>query len=242
MIGSVDIDDQQAISIPVRYSKATSKAKAQSTKKAWKPALEQQPAPRLKPEYYQSMQAKFGSQSNSQAPSQSQTQRKPTESQLIEASKAGFASSGSQGLANSFTTGQVPPSTTMVDPKDRYSAEVKGYTKYVIKRDNGPNEAEPSQATQASGRTVVDGILSMRAGLDDEQDEEADEGDKEPQYETVEKTDLVKGYRFGASYIPVEDELFEPMVTSKGIEVLNFFPSSGVCACRQACGLADLLR
>lgn len=232
-IGSMEINEHQVISINVRYSKATSKAKSKSTKKAWKPALDQQPAPRLKPEYYQNMQANFAPGASQSSQSQSQSQRKPTDSQMYEASKAGYASfaNGTQGLANAFSTGQVPPAKEAADPRDRFSAEVKGYTKYVIRRENVTAAENETQATQSgsSKMTIKDGILSSKAGLEDE-DEEDEEAlaSKAAEVQTVEKEDLVKAYRFGSSWVPMEEGIFEPMATNKGIEVLNFFPSAGV--------------
>jgi len=58
-------------------------------------------------------------------------------------------------------------------------------------------------------------------------DGEGDQDEEEP----VAKEDIVKAWRFGSTWVPMEQDTFEPLDTRKGVEVLGFFPRSAV-SCR----------
>jgi ATP-dependent DNA helicase 2 subunit 2 len=46
--------------------------------------------------------------------------------------------------------------------------------------------------------------------------------------EVVAKEDIVKAWRFGSTWVPMEADTFEPLDTRKGVEVLGFFPRDAV--------------
>ncbi|KAF8575921.1 ku80-like protein [Ramaria rubella] len=84
-----------------------------------------------------------------------------------------------------------------VDSEDTY-ALLDNKTQYFVQRD---------------ARIQADDTHS------DDEDETQDEGG-----ETVEKEDLVRGYKYGASFVPIEaEEEFERLAAKPGIEICGFF-------------------
>ncbi|KDQ17714.1 hypothetical protein BOTBODRAFT_155793 [Botryobasidium botryosum FD-172 SS1] len=58
-------------------------------------------------------------------------------------------------------------------------------------------------------------------------DEDGDEDEeKEKIYEKVEKEQLVKAFKYGATWVPSEEDAWEKLHTVKGIDVLQFFDAS----------------
>ncbi|EJT98868.1 SPOC domain-like protein [Dacryopinax primogenitus] len=59
-----------------------------------------------------------------------------------------------------------------------------------------------------------------------EEDEERTEPENERQEVPVEKEELVKAYKYGATWVPCEEGEFEKLQTTKGMEVIGFVPES----------------
>lgn len=105
-----------------------------------------------------------------------------------------------------------------VDGEDVYTLLEKK-TRYVVERDGGD---------QADG---------AHPNHEDSQEE----GNGE---ETVEREDLVRGYKYGASFVPVDvDDDFERLDPKSGIDICGFFPSEKVSptVCGQNICLTSLL-
>ena len=177
-IGSADVDPAQAILIPIKYSKATMKARPPTLSKAWKPAMD-----------------------------------------LQSHQREGIArSSASNQLLNSVTEQSQaldkPPAQS--DLAAMISAEVKNYSTYVVKKQELEKDVGGTQAdTQVSvGGTQVETL----------QEQDTEEEDDE----LVSKEDIVKAWRFGSTWVPMEKDTFEPLDTRKGVEVLGFFPRDAV--------------
>lgn len=199
-LGSADVNPDQAITIPIKYSKATMKARPPSLSKAWKAAMDLQgPQPGAAGSY-----------------------RDMGANQLMASLQSQSQSQGEK-----------------LDPNDiaaMISAEVKSHSTYVIKRPD-PASANPtaSQATQGGTQKDPDFVDLDAAGAEASMPPAtADEDDAED--ELVEKEDIVKAWRFGSTWVPMEADMFEPLVTDKGVEVLNFIPTANVSPCRfQGC-------
>lgn len=160
-IGAEPINAEQAICIPLKYTKATAKARPPSLSKAWKTAVDlQQPAGSL-PAYSEASQLRNTLQSQSQ----------------------------SQG-------GPADNVAALV------SADVKQHSTYFLKK------IEQAKEQGSEDLPTID----------------EDEGERE----YIPKEELVKAWRYGSSWIPVEDDTFEPLQTQKGVEVLGFIPQKNV--------------
>lgn len=173
-IGSTDVDPAQAIVIPIKYSKATMKARPPSLSKAWKPAMD-----------------------------------------LQAHTREGIArSSASNQLLNSVTEQSQaldkPPAQS--DLAAMISAEVKNYSTYVIKRQEPVIEVGSTQA----GTDGTQGATQKEQEIEEEDEE------------LVAKEDIVKAWRFGSTWVPMEKDTFEPLDTRKGVEILSFFPRDAV--------------
>ncbi|KAL7422191.1 ATP-dependent DNA helicase yku80 [Cryptotrichosporon argae] len=165
-IGSSQINPDEAIAIPVRYSKATMKARPPSLSKAWKPAMDLQTGAK------------------------------------------------SQLLSNLMEQSQSRAPGAQPDPSElaaMISAEVKHYSAYVVKRE------APPDATQATTQATQQGASQIATQQESEQQEEEEE-------EAVAKDDIVKAWKFGSTWVPMEADTFEPLHTQKGVEVIGFFP------------------
>jgi ATP-dependent DNA helicase 2 subunit 2 len=95
---------------------------------------------------------------------------------------------------------------------------------YVVKHKPDPPATQSSQAqsqTQQSQSQVLASQAATQTQLNDIPEAEEEE-------ELVDKEDIVKAYRFGSSWIPIEDDTFEPLRTHKGVEVLGFVPKQNV--------------
>lgn len=192
-IGSPDINPEEAISIPVKYSKATMRARPPTLSKAWKPAMDLQ-------------------------------------TPLLPKARVGDASSSSQ-LLSSF--GQGRTGDGQADLAAMISSDVKAYSTYVVKKpDPAALAAEASQA-QSSQRMPSQAAAAQRRGSPDEVEAAEEEAEEKPEpeeeeEESVAKEDIVKAWRFGSTWVPMEADTFEPVNTKKGIEVLGFFPRANV--------------
>lgn len=92
------------------------------------------------------------------------------------------------------------------------SSDVKRHSTYVVQHKPPPPETQATQGTQG---TQVESTLPPTI------EEEGEE-------EVVDKEDLVKAWRFGSSWIPMEADTFEPLHTQKGVEVIGFVPKANV--------------
>ena len=198
-IGSAEIDQEQAVKIPVKYSKATMKARPPTLSRAWRPAMDLQ-AP-LHP--------------NAQRPYQTQ------QSQLLssyvdqQSQQHGQSQGGGDGQGGS----KIPHS----DIAGLISSEVKGYSTYVVKKE----PVAPPGATQETGMDGSQMSGSQVPGTQNRTQGDAEEREEEEE-EVVAKEDLVKAWRFGSTWVPMEADTFEPLATRKGVEVLGFFPRANV--------------
>ncbi|WWC61275.1 uncharacterized protein I303_103856 [Kwoniella dejecticola CBS 10117] len=173
-IGSPDVDAEQAITIPIKYSKATMKARPPTLSKAWKPAMDLQ------------------------LPARPSLGTHRSSNQLM-----------SSLINQSQSQGEGIPK--MEDFASLISAEVKHHSTYVVKKAENPPPPGSQMASQAYEPT--------QQPIDAEED--VDE-------EFVEKEDLVKAWRFGSTWVPMEADTFEPMETKKGVEILGFFPKDAI--------------
>jgi ATP-dependent DNA helicase 2 subunit 2 len=190
-IGSEDVNPDQAIRIPIKYSKATMKARPPSLSKAWKAAVDLQ-----------------GPQPGS----------------------GGYRDMGASQLMASVNQ-QSQGAGSKLDPSDiaaMISAEVKSHSTYVVKKQEPPNPTA-TQATQASQA----GPSQRDSDFVDTDEIMADANAEEPEEEYVSKEDIVKAWRFGSTWVPMEADMFEPLITSKGVEILNFIPTANVSSLQQ---------
>lgn len=183
-IGSSDVDPDQAIRIPIKYSKATMKARPPSLSKAWKAAVDLQ-----------------GPQPGS----------------------GGYRDMGASQLMTSVTE-QSQGQGGKLDPNDiaaMISAEVKQHSTYVVKKQAPEPATQATQASQAALSQLDPDFVGEDEPMPQENVEDAEE-------EYVAKEDLVKAWRFGSTWVPMELDMFEPLVTNKGVEILNFIPTDHV--------------
>ena len=180
-IGSPDVDPDQAITISIKYSKATMKARPPSLSKAWKAAMDLQVPPK-------------------------ESQAGPS-SQLA---------SSLQAQSQAIRTHATDDLAAMV------SAEVKHYSTYVIRhQDKGEGDKLDKGKGRAEDMDVDRDYATQEPLEEDDMHLEEDE-------EAVAKEDIVKAWRFGSTWVPMEAETFEPLDTRKGVEILNFVPRSSV--------------
>jgi ATP-dependent DNA helicase 2 subunit 2 len=176
-IGSPTIDSNQAIIIPIKFSKATMKARPPSLSKAWKAALDLQ-APTNK---------------NDTLPSSA--------SSVLAASLAEQSRNRDQLLNQSDLAAMI-------------SADVQAHYGYTLKRLEHENSKDQSEAPNEE--EDGDGMTATQLNMGDGEDEE------------VAKEDLVKAWRFGSTWVPMEKDTFEPLDTTKGVDILGLFPREAV--------------
>ena len=123
---------------------------------------------------------------------------------------------------------QSQGSGSKLDPNDiaaMISADVKSHSTYVVKKQESVNPA----ATQATQGTQAGPSQKDPDFVDTDEimaEPEPDTEDAEEEY--VSKEDIVKAWRFGSTWVPMEADMFEPLITSKGVEILNFIPTANV--------------
>ena len=84
---------------------------------------------------------------------------------------------------------------------------------YIEKRtENGDTKAEPDIKVEESGDSDLQ--LAQRRPLDDS--------------ERVESEELVRAYKYGATYVPFEEGTFLKLETKKGLDICGFMPASKV--------------
>ncbi|KAJ7585617.1 SPOC domain-like protein [Mycena floridula] len=102
-----------------------------------------------------------------------------------------------------------------VDPKKPIVyAQLKMRTEYRIEEQEDDEEDEKKVKEETEKKKVKE----------EEKDEDGDvkmKGDDE--FERVEKEDLVRGFKYGTSYVPCPDGQFPRLPTRKGIDICGFF-------------------
>ncbi|KAK4688057.1 ATP-dependent DNA helicase 2 subunit 2, partial [Tremellales sp. Uapishka_1] len=179
-IGSTNVQEEEAIIIAIKYSKATMKARPPTLSKAWKPAMDLQAPMKVDP-------------SSSQY-------RPPATNQLL------------ASLAEH--TEALPPN----ELASLISADVKNHSTYFIKRhETKDGDLLPTQPSMS---------FNME-GLEDDGDEQMSNAGKDEE-EVVAKEDIVKAWRFGSTWVPMEADTFAPLASQKGVEILSFFPRRNI--------------
>lgn len=114
---------------------------------------------------------------------------------------------------------------------------------YVVAslEDVAPLEMRTEYILSSSLKEAAEQAASAKAprgrygGLDDEDDEEDTAIIPEPTVdaplETVERDELVKAYKYGQSWVPIDDDSIDAdrLVTVKGVEIVGFVYESQVC-------------
>lgn len=93
--------------------------------------------------------------------------------------------------------------------------EVKKRTEYVIDR-----STEEEEEGKEKGSITQDVSMDV--------DEEKSVAEEETRFEKVEKEQLIKGFKYGSTYVPCPDGQFERLNTKKGIEICGFFQRKNV--------------
>lgn len=96
-------------------------------------------------------------------------------------------------------------------------ADVSRFTKYFIvqKKENEEEDVEMQEESQGQNRI-----------------EDIDEEDLDEKFEEIEVNvdNCTKAYRFGSTWVPLNEEDFEALPTISGFDVLGFIKSTGVSA------------
>lgn len=179
-IGEKSDSPDQAIEVPVRYSKATSLARPQSLKKV---IASQVARPKILSESITASQ--------SQAPRASQFN-----SQLLASGPSTAA--GTSGIAG-------------------IEADVSAFTKYFVVQKKNEQDQDVEMEDGSGGEHRI---------------EDADEDEGEYEEMEVDIESCTKAYRFGSTWVPLNEEDFETMPTKSGIEVLGFIKETGVNVAR----------
>ncbi len=123
-------------------------------------------------------------------------------------------------------------------------ASMKKFAKRV---EDAESESQHSQRTDADGDVDMDGKRDIYAQLkreteyyinrkdEDEDDEKGDkkevneDQDESAHTEKVDKDTLIRGFKYGATYVPCPDDgQFPRLQTPKGMDICGFFPMSNV--------------
>lgn len=108
----------------------------------------------------------------------------------------------------------MPPPPQPDDDENKIWVELQMRTEYVL-----PKEPEEE-----------DGEEEDKDAMDvDKDDNEQNVTQPLDPSQRLEKEELVRGFKYGSSYVPCPDGQFERLMTKKGIEICAFFKSVGVC-------------
>lgn len=135
-------------------------------------------------------------------------------------------------------------------------ARPKGWKKFALREANSDDmDVDRDEEDEAAAARAVYAQLKMRTefyvdrnashedrdgdvDMKKEEDEDKNllerDGDEpaEPNVENlekVEKEELVRGFKYGTTYVPCPDGQFPKLPTRKGIEICGFFPAKNVC-------------
>lgn len=94
-------------------------------------------------------------------------------------------------------------------------ADVSAFTKYFIVKKNRPDAEDVDMDDGGDARRI---------------DDEDEDNESEPEYEEIEvdKENCTKAYRFGSTWVPMNDEDFETMETTAGFDLLGFLKAGEV--------------
>ena len=101
-------------------------------------------------------------------------------------------------------------------------------------RDEDEDEDEEKTNVFAELKMRSEYVVDTNPNKDDEGDEDQDEDehkdadDQTHHLEKIEKEELVRGFKYGATYVPCPDGQFKRLPTKKGIEICGFFKADGV--------------
>jgi ATP-dependent DNA helicase 2 subunit 2 len=107
----------------------------------------------------------------------------------------------------------------VADAKAAY-AQLRMRTEYYVDRKAGEKDG--------------DGDVVMKKDDDDDENllDKAEDEPSELNVENLEKVDkeeLVRGFKYGTTYVPCPEGQFPKLQTKKGIEICGFFPAKHVC-------------
>lgn len=109
---------------------------------------------------------------------------------------------------------------------------LKKFAKRVLSETGEEPTTQESLADGGEDRKDVYVQLGMQTEYvvqaKNEDGEEAKEDDKETIAEKVDKDQLIKGFKYGASYVPCPDGQFPRLSTRKGMDICAFFPDHQV--------------
>lgn len=100
-------------------------------------------------------------------------------------------------------------------------AQLKMRTEYLVDR-SGRNEEDKDGDVKMED----DDDLLLDEG--DASEKERREKEKAEQLEKAEKEQLVRGFKYGTTYVPCPDGQFPRLPTKKGIDICGFFPAKNV--------------
>lgn len=109
------------------------------------------------------------------------------------------------------------------DRKDTY-VELKTRTEYFV--DHGTRDAQPG-AKQSS--KPHHGTGDDTETEDDDIPVETDAQVKTDGREKIDQEQLVRGFKYGSTYVPCPEGQFPRLNTRKGIDICGFFPDKNVC-------------
>jgi hypothetical protein len=115
----------------------------------------------------------------------------------------------------------------------------KSWKRFAPRESNPADEMDVDSApTQDGARKTVWAELKMRTEFHVEHDEQGDEDngneedmdvdDVKKSGAKVEKEQLVRGYKYGSSYVPCADDNFAKLSTHMGISICGFFSADNV--------------
>lgn len=99
-------------------------------------------------------------------------------------------------------------------------------TDYLVDPDEDVKQTQDTQSqTQAQTQTQTLSHTDTQTQLSGEPE---NAGNQSFSGQRVEKEELVRGYKYGSTFVPCEDDYFQKLPTRKGIDVLGFFPLKSV--------------
>ncbi|KAJ7071583.1 SPOC domain-like protein [Mycena amicta] len=108
------------------------------------------------------------------------------------------------------------PAADGAPPKKAKFIQLKMRTEYYVDRRDHNSDDEETDVKKEEKEPVVE--------EDDDDDDQV--GTKIPDYlEQVDKEQLIRGFKYGTTYVPCPDGQFERLPTKKGIDICGFFPA-----------------
>ncbi|KAJ7480055.1 SPOC domain-like protein [Mycena galericulata] len=123
---------------------------------------------------------------------------------------------GVREKAKRRTKGKVAEAASDDEEMDVTFVQLKMHTEYYVDRRDHNSDDE-------------DGDVKMEAPEKEPEPEPEDDGDEgpsnkiDPALEQVEKDDLIRGFKYGTTYVPCPDGQFGRLPTKKGIDICGFF-------------------